>query len=149
MGIATLTGVIISGILVGQFGTKFKKSILITLGFVLIGVSYTALSLPELIQFSKLNAIIIATGLYFIFGLAIPLVNATIGTYLLENTKQELLGRISSLLGMVCLCAAPIGSALTGVIAEFATMSTIFISMGALVILVGFTLLLDKEYRKA
>lgn len=149
MGIAMLTGVIISGILVGQFGTKFKKSILITLGFVLIGASYSAMSLPELIQFSKVNAIIIATGLYFIFGLAIPLINATIGTYLLENTKQELLGRVSSLLGMVCLCAAPIGSALTGVIAEFATMSTIFISMGALVILVGFTLLLDKEYRKA
>ncbi|MDF2674326.1 MAG: major facilitator superfamily 1, partial [Clostridiales bacterium] len=149
MGIAVSAGVIISGILVGQFGSRFKKSLLVTIGFVLLGVSYTALSLPELIQFSKQNAIIIAVGLYFIFGLAIPPINATVGTYMLENTKQELLGRVSSLLTMVCLCAAPIGSALTGVVAEFASISTMFISMGALVIIVGLALLFNKDFRNA
>lgn len=149
LGIAMVTGIIISGILVGQFGSRFKKSLLITIGFVVLGASYTALSLPELVQFSKQNAILIAVGLYFIFGLAIPPINATVGTYMLENTKQELLGRVSSLLTMVCLCAAPIGSALTGVIAEFTSISTIFISMGALVILVGLALLFNKEFRKS
>lgn len=147
-GIAMLSGVILSGILVGQFGTKFKKSTLITAGFLIIGASYSALSLPELVQFSKLTAIIIAIILYFIFGFSLPLVNAPIGTYIMENTEQELLGRVSSLMGMVCLCTAPIGSALTGVVAEFASISTLFISMGTLVILVGFLLLCNREYRK-
>lgn len=149
MGIAMLSGIIISGIFVGQFGSKFKKSLLITAGFIVIGASYAALSLPELIQFSKLSAVIIAIALNFVFGLSLPLVNAPIMAYVLENTKQELLGRISSLLSMVCLCAAPIGSALTGIVAEFASISTLFISMGALVIAVGFLLLFNKEYRKA
>lgn len=149
LGIAMVSGVIISGILVGQFGSKFKKSLLMTVGFVLVGAAYAALGIPELIEFPKLNAIIIAAILYFIFGLALPLLNAPIQTYFLENTKQELLGRASSLMGMVCLCAAPIGSALTGIVAEFASMSTLFISMGALVILVGLALLINKEFRNA
>lgn len=149
MGIAMLSGVIISGILVGQFGSSFKKSLIVTTGFLIIGASYSSLSLPELIQFSRLNAVIVAIVLFFIFGFSIPLVNAPISTYLMENTQQELLGRVSSLVGMVCLCATPIGSALTGVVAEFASISTLFISMGALVVLVGFLLLLNKEYRKA
>jgi DHA3 family macrolide efflux protein-like MFS transporter len=149
MGVALLSGVIISGLLVGQFGSRFKKSLLITVGFVMIGAAYSAMSLPEIITFSKINGIIVATTLYFIFGLAMPPINATIGTYVLENTEQKFLGRISSLLTMVCLCAAPIGSALTGIVAEFTSISIIFISLGALVILTGFLLLFNKEYRKA
>lgn len=149
IGIAFLSGVIISGAWVGQFGSKFKKSLLMTVGFVLIGASYSALSLPELIQFSKLNAILIASGLYFICGLSIPLLNSPIQTYILDNTEQKLLGRVSSLMGMVCLSAAPISAALTGVVAEFTSISIIFISMGSLVILVGFLLLFSKEYRKS
>lgn len=148
-GIAMLTGVIISGILVGQFGSKFKKSLLITTGFMLVGATYSALSLPELIQLSKLDGIMIAVILFFLFGTALPLVNSTIGTYLLENTKQEILGRVSSLLSMVCLCAAPIGSALTGIVAELTSISVIFIAMGVLIILVSLLLLFNKEFRKA
>lgn len=148
-GVAMLIGVILSGIWVGQYGSKFKKSTLMTTGFVSVGISYAALSLPELIQFPKLTAIIIVIGLFLIFGLSLPLVNAPIMTYVLENTKQEVLGRVSSLMGMVCLCAMPLGSALTGVVAEFTSMSTLFLSLGALVALVGFMLLSSSEYRKS
>lgn len=149
MGVALLLGMMISGILVGQFGTKFKKSLLMTTGFIIIGASYSALSIPELVAFPKVTAVIIAVALFFIFGTALPLVNAPIDTYVLENTKQELLGRVTSLLGMVSLCATPIGAGLTGVIAEFTSISVLFISTGALVILVGLMLLLSSEFRKA
>lgn len=149
LGIGLVVGVIISGLLVSQFGSNFKKPFLITCGFSIMGLSYTALSLPAMLNISGFASIIIAVLVFFLFGFSLPMINSATQSIFMEKTKPEILGRAASLLGMLCLCATPLGSALTGIVAEYTSIPVLYISMGILIVITGFALLLSKELRKA
>lgn len=149
MGIGIMTGMIAGGLLVGQYGSRFKKGILISSGIAVMGFCYGLLSFPGFISFSIFQPVIFASVICFILGTSIAVANAPMTAYTLENTPKELLGRVMSLMSMFALCAAPIGSALTGVVSQYVPISPLFLVMGVIITVVSVSLLLNEKFRNA
>lgn len=146
-GVGLSLGMIIGGLIIGQIGSRFKKSTIVVAGFSFIGICYTLLSLPGLIAFHTIKPIYFSIFMFFLIGLFIPLSAAPSQTYLMENTPKSMLGRVNAFASMVVLCAIPIGSFITGVIAEYVSIPIIFISMGTLITIVAISILMDKDFR--
>lgn len=149
MGVGLAVGTILGGVLVGQFGSGFKISTLIISGLFLFGISYALLMVPGNIISSGIYANSLAVGSFFLFGLLIPIMTSPIQTYLMVNTERAALGRIASLMGMISYSAVPLGSALTGTISEYMSISTIFLCMGSLISVAALFLLFKKDFRSA
>ena len=54
----------------------------------------------------------------FITGFAVSMLTAPISTYLMEVTPRHMLGRIGALMTVACTAAIPVGSLITGFVAE-------------------------------
>lgn len=149
IGVALAVGTILGGILVGQFGSRFKISTLIISSLFLFGISYALLMIPGNIIRAGIYSNSTAVGSFFIFGLLIPIMVSPIQTYLMVNTERAVLGRVSSLMAMISCSAIPLGSALTGTISEYMSISTIFLCMGSFLSVTAFFLLFKKDFRSA
>jgi DHA3 family macrolide efflux protein-like MFS transporter len=90
---------------------------------------------------------VLAVIIFFILGFSTASVNAPMGAYILTNTPKELLGRISSLMGMVCLCAIPAGNSLTGIVSEYVSPPVLFLAMGIIITIATLPLLFNKGFR--
>lgn len=149
MGVALAAGTILGGVLVGQFGSRFKISTLIISGLFLFGISYAMLMLPGNIISAGVYSNSVAVSSFLLFGLLIPIMTSPIQTYLMVNTERALLGRVASLMGMISYSAIPLGSAFTGTISEYMSISIIFLCMGSSISLAAFFLLFKKDFRRA
>ncbi|CAM2883929.1 MFS transporter [Paenibacillus sediminis] len=140
---AQIIGMILSGIWIGEKGAKYKKSILIMIGFTTLGVCYALFFVTGVM--SSLYAVAAAVVFSFGIGVAIPFVTTPTSTYMMEVTPKEMLGRTGALLNMICICAMPLGSSAAGVIAEWVKLPVLFLSMG---ILITLPVLWLARYRK-
>lgn len=147
LGIGLFAGMIIGGLLVGQFGSRFKNSTLIISGLMLCGISYSLLCLPGNSHIGYYADIVLAAVMFFILGFSSIILNSTLRTYIMMNTPKEILGRVVSVLGMMSMCAIPLGSAITGAVSQYVSMSLIFLVMGAVIVLVTMPLLFYKKFR--
>jgi DHA3 family macrolide efflux protein-like MFS transporter len=144
IGIVLVIGTILGGLIVAQIGSKYKITSLIIYGFLFLGINYMLLSLPEYLLLDSYVSIVVASIIFFNIGLSIPLISSPVSTYLMVNTDKSILGRISSFIGMITLCAQPLGSSLTGVVTEYISMSTLFLIMGLSIVLLSLVLKYSK-----
>lgn len=147
LGIAVMVGIIIGGIIVGQIGSRFKISTMVIFGFILFGITYSMLYIPGNIEVI-IPGSILSIILYFLCGLCIPIMTSPIKAFLFSNTPKDILGRVISVLAMTSMCAVPLGSAITGVIIEYISLSTLFLIMGSLISIIALSLIFNKEFLK-
>lgn len=145
LGIALMTGMIVSGLWVSVKGSSYRKSVLIVCGFILLGINYALLFIPVAFPtYSLYSAALFSFGM----GIAAPLVSTPTGTYLMEVTPKEMLGRVGSLFNMVCTCAMPVGSLLSGMVAEFIPVHIIYLILGGFLMIPAFFLVTQKNFMK-
>lgn len=149
LGMSLTVGMILGGLITGQFGSHFKISALIIAGFVFLGINLSLLCLPGNIITNETASLVLSCVSFGLIGISMPVVTSPIRTYFLTITPKEILGRVSAVLGMICSCANPLGASLTGVISQYLSTATVFLSMGVLICLISLSLVFNKKFRSA
>lgn len=149
IGIGIMAGMIIGGLLVGQYGQRFKKGIMISSGIIFLGLCYALLSVPGFFNITFAPPVILSSLICFVMGISLTMAQSPLSAYMLENTPADLLGRVSSLSMMLAFCAIPLGSALTGVVSEYLSIPLLFFIMGIIIMVASMFLLFNKNFRNA
>lgn len=144
LGTALLIGMICSGLWIGRYGKSFKKSTLIMSGSIMLGIGYFALGIPRHLPAWRVES---AAVCMFVAGFAVSLLSAPISTYLMEVTPRHMLGRIGALMSVVCTAAIPVGSLITGLVAEHQSPPLLFSIMGIIMMLPVIFLIRKKSFR--
>ncbi|MCX7885486.1 MAG: hypothetical protein N2448_10775 [Caloramator sp.] len=105
--------------------------------------------MPGNLRFGAILSAIIASAIYFMMGFAFPIVNAPINSYVMLNTPKELLGRVSSVVGMVCMCMTPLGSAIAGAVSEKVSIPVVFFISGIMIILLSVFVSINKNFKNS
>ncbi len=145
LGVCLLTGMILSGLAIGAWGSRFCKSSLIVFGCFLLGASQGLYFLPAAIEWQP--AVIVA-ALAFSSGAAIPFINTPLSTYMMEVTPAGMLGRISSLSSMISSALLPVGAIAVGAAGSLVPVETLYLGAGILMALPAFFLLTRKSFMK-
>lgn len=122
-------GLIAGGSILGVLGDSFDKIKTMAVGMMVMGA---ALFISGLLSPSLFIVFIVLSGLV---GLSGPLFSAPFYAYIQTEIEPHLLGRVFSLVTSLSLQATPIGYALAGVFIELTSVATLFIIMGAFIIL--------------
>ncbi len=146
LSIGMAAGMIASGLLLGQIGGRVRKGTLMIAGFLFMGLSIGLLLFPPFADSPQL-ALIFATALYFLLGLSVNMIASPTTSYLMEQTPPEMLGRVGALFNTICLSAFPIGSALSGALAESLELKTLYPLMGTMVLLPAIVLFAVPKLR--
>lgn len=149
MGISLCIGSIIGGVLVGQFGSRFKIQSLIIGGVFFFGLDYSILYLPGNILSIGMISTAVTCISFFLLGFLIPLMTSPIQANLMSKTERGMMGRVGALMSMISCCTIPLGSAFTGFICEFLSISFIFLIMGIIISLVAVFLLFNKTFMES
>jgi len=149
LGISLTVGMILGGVLVAQFGSRFKISTLIILGFFFVGINYALLCMPGNVITNTTISCILSSVSFGLIGLSVPVISSPVQTYFLNVTPREILGRVSAVLAMVCTCVTPLGNAASGVIGEYVSISALFGVMGIIICLISLSLIFNKNFREA
>lgn len=144
MGTALLIGMICSGLWIGRYGKSFKKSTLIMSGSIMLGIGYFALGIPGHLPAWRVES---AAVCMFVAGFAVSMLNAPISTYLMEVTPRHMLGRIGALMTVLCTAAIPVGSLITGLVAEHQSPPMLFSMMGFVMLVPVLFLIRKKSFR--
>ena len=146
LSIGMAAGMIVGGLLLGQVGSRVRKGMLMVFGFVLMGISIGLMVLPPVVDQPRL-ALIFASALYVLLGLSINLIASPATAYVMEQTPSDMLGRVGSLFNTLCLAAFPIGSALSGAVAERIQLSPLYLIVCAMVLLPALAMLMIPKLR--
>lgn len=149
ISIGFLIGIIIGGIVVAKIGSKFKKGNLVVIGFLFLGLGYSLLSFPAYLDNLVISPLLIATIVCAITGFFFPFINVPIATYIQTNTPKDLLGRVGALCGMMCLSAMPLGGAIVGIVSEYISITTLFLSMGLAIMTAAVLLNFNQDFKNA
>jgi MFS transporter, DHA3 family, macrolide efflux protein len=149
VGVALSVGMILSGLIVAQVGSKFKMSSFIIFGFTFFGVSYSALFFPGNILPDGLTSIIITVVAFFFIGFFIPVITSPIQAYIMRISDRNMLGRVNSFMAMVSCSMIPLGSGFTGFISEIFSTSVIFLCMGVIISLMAVITIFNKKFRES
>lgn len=144
IGVAISLGTILGGLIIGKFGSKVKMTLLIIIGFFVMGITYALMYLPGNIVGIGQSATILTISCFFVFGFVMPVVSAPIQSYFMMNTEKQIIGRVSSFMVMITYATIPLGNALTGVVTEYVSMSLLFLIMGIFICLVSISLKVFK-----
>lgn len=145
LGIGMIGGMIVSALWISRRGLRFKKSQLIILGYLMLGLSYSLLYLPTFFQVHSLYFAVLIT---FCMGISVTLISTPATTYFMETVPKELLGRVGAIYSMICTAAIPIGSALAGVLGEWMEVNLLFLIFGLLMIVPFFYLISRRSFRE-
>lgn len=85
--------------------------------------------------------------LFFGMGLGVTCASTPLNTYIMEVTPMEMLGKVGALVGLLCTITMPVGSALSGVGAEWISVPVFFGIMGGLLVIAAVSMLWDKGFR--
>lgn len=130
MSIAILLGMTVSTVFAPKIKEKIGGRNMFVIGGVMFGITYFSLAF-----FGNLTP----AGIYislavasFIGGVGILLVNFPLQVILLKNVPQEYLPRAAAIMMAGTLCAAPIGSCITGVVSQFISIEMIYLVVGVI-----------------
>lgn len=144
LGTALMLGMIGGGLWLGHYGGKFRKSTLILAGSLLLGLGYAGMLIPAGLPVYRLES---AALCMFLCGFAVTVSSTPISTYLMEVTPKEMLGRIGSLLTVLCTAAMPLGSFITGWVAGYSTPQLMYFWTGLFILLPLVFLVRNKSFR--
>jgi len=140
--IAYASGMLIGGLLLGQFGSFKKRITLITASIFMMGVSLTISGLlPS-------SGFVIFVACCAIMGLSVPFYSGVQTALFQEKIKPEYLGRVFSLTGSIISLAMPIGLILSGAFADRIGVNYWFLISGMLIIGIATICPLVNDIRK-
>lgn len=137
LGILFMVGVLISSIVVGKIGHKLKPMLAISTGLSLMALSYCLFGVIGIVLTNTTVIVVLAFVLSFFFGAFLPLAQSPISAIFMKETDPEMMGRASSIMGAVALCAMPLGGLLVSLVGDLLPVSYIFVGMGGLGIIVA------------
>ncbi|WP_434751588.1 MFS transporter [Paenibacillus amylolyticus] len=149
-GLSVLSGLLVGGIILGglwmsQRGAHYRKSVLVITGIVMLGFGYAMTALPAYMTAFQLPV----AGLFcLLMGFGVPLATTPLISYLMEVTPSHMLGRVSALQSMLVLSVSPLGSILSGFLADWFSMPVLFILFGVLLGLSAILLLASRSFRQ-
>ncbi|MGO4729749.1 MFS transporter [Paenibacillus sp. 2KB_22] len=150
-GLSLLSGLMVGGMVLGgvwmaQRGANYRKSVLVISGVVMLGLSYAMTALPAYMTSFQLP---VAAVFCLLMGMGIPLATTPLATYLMEVTPSEMLGRVYALQSMLVVSVAPLGSLVSGALADWMSMPVLFIVFGIMLAMSAGMLLFSKSFRSA
>ncbi|MBE3582694.1 MAG: MFS transporter [Limnochordaceae bacterium] len=132
-------GMLVSGYLVGRWAKRWSERELLWLGLGIVGAGYAALYWGY-----RLGLVV---GLAVVIGSGVPPAQAGLQTLVQKNTPNEMMGRVSALMGSLMLAAMPLSMAVAGAVAEWVAVRVVFGVLGLLVLLVAGVILTRPELR--
>ncbi|MFW9818634.1 MAG: MFS transporter [Candidatus Thorarchaeota archaeon] len=135
-------GMFIGGIVTSIKGKWVHKIPIITLAIVVHGIAYMLFTFLPIGAFFPM---MIYSG---IRGLTMPIINAIYFTILQTSVPHEKLGRITSIDNTLSFIAMPLGTTLSGILAEFYGIGLLFFVSASLYILTTIFIFLFTNLRK-
>jgi len=124
-------GMFVGGLLLSAWG-GFRRRILTTLvGLVILGIAMTMIGL------TPASAFLLAVGMIFISGVAIPIVNGPIHAVMQANVAPEMQGRVFTLLSSAATAMTPVGLIIAGPVADKFGVQTWYIAGGIVTCAIG------------
>ncbi|WP_408894712.1 MFS transporter [Paenibacillus taichungensis] len=139
-----VAGMVLSGLWLSHQGSNYRKSVLVIVGIVMLGLSYAMTALPAYMTSYQLP---VAAVFCLMMGMGIPLATTPLASYLMEVTPSEMLGRVYALQSMLVVSVAPLGSLLSGALADWVALPILFIVFGVLLAMSAALVLLSKTFR--
>ncbi|MEC0129114.1 MFS transporter [Paenibacillus pabuli] len=139
-----VAGMVLSGLWLSHRGSNYRKSVLVIVGIVMLGLSYAMTALPAYMTSYQLP---VAAVFCLMMGMGIPLATTPLASYLMEVTPSEMLGRVYALQGMLVVSVAPLGSLVSGALADWVALPILFIVFGVLLAMSAALVLLSKTFR--
>ncbi|HBU83161.1 MAG TPA: MFS transporter [Paenibacillus sp.] len=137
-------GMVLSGLWLSHRGSNYRKSVLVIVGIVMLGLSYAMTALPAYMTSYQLP---VAAVFCLMMGMGIPLATTPLASYLMEVTPSEMLGRVYALQSMLVVSVAPLGSLISGALADWVALPILFIVFGVLLAMSAALVLLSKTFR--
>lgn len=137
-------GMVLSGLWLSHRGSNYRKSVLVIVGIVMLGLSYAMTALPAYMTSYQLP---VAAFFCLMMGMGIPLATTPLASYLMEVTPSEMLGRVYALQSMLVVSVAPLGSLISGALADWVALPILFIVFGVLLAMSAALVLLSKTFR--
>lgn len=134
IGVAFLSAMIISGLLI----PKIKNSLSGHQMFVLsgIGISIGYLGFAFLGLFNGANIVYIFVIIFsVIMGFSLPLINVPIRVALMTKLDRSFLARVTALISVMSLSATPIGGAVVGGLVKFMSIPTLYILFSCILLI--------------
>jgi len=130
LGVSMLIGMIVGGYFMGIKGKNFNPISAIGFGLTFMGFMYMLLGIPEFTNFGVTMDIVYVIGVSFLFGFSVPIVQAPMQAAIMKSTAPEMMGRLSSIMGVMALCAMPLGGFVVSIIGDSISVSLLFMLMG-------------------
>lgn len=124
-------GSFIGSLAIGIWSIKKHKVLVINFAYILMGIS---LSVSGLLTPSDFFFFVILVAL---LGISCPLFNSAIMATIQTKIAPNMLGRIFSLFGTLCVLPIPIGLVVTGILAEKIGVANSFVISGILITTTG------------
>jgi DHA3 family macrolide efflux protein-like MFS transporter len=137
LGIAIFSGMIVGGLVMGKIGKKINPIKAISIGLVMMGLMYMLLGALEFFMLPHTIQIIYSIVVTFLLGFFTPIIQAPISAIVMKATDPEMIGRLSSVISVLALCAMPLGGAMVSFIGDSITVTLLFTIMGLVGVLVS------------
>lgn len=137
-------GMVLSGLWLSHRGSNYRKSVLVIVGIVMLGLSYAMTAIPAYMTSYQLP---VAAVFCLMMGMGIPLATTPLASYLMEVTPSEMLGRVYALQSMLVVSVAPLGSLVSGALADWVALPILFIVFGVMLAMSAALVLLSKTFR--
>jgi MFS transporter, DHA3 family, macrolide efflux protein len=122
-------GMVLGGVLMAAFGSRFNKISMLIGTSLFFGVLAAALGFsPNLIFFY---------AIFFLIGLTVPAFSTAAMTLLQETVEPELQGRVFGFVGIVMTVAMPLGMIVLGPLADVFPVESLIIGTGGAMIVIG------------
>ncbi len=148
LGIAIMLGMVVGGYLMGAKGKNINPITGIGLGLSLLGINYMLMGVPGFTDFSSLFDLLFSVIISFFFGLCVSIVNAPIHAAIMKTTAPEMRGRLSSIMGVIVLCAMPLGGFVVSLIGDRISVSLLFVIMGLSGVLLSLSFWVTNRNKK-
>ena len=115
-------GMLVGSFLVWRLGGGLNPSLILFIGMIMDGLTYSVLYFVDSYEFTRLAL--------FIHGIGIPMITIPRTTIVQKVTPAKLRGRVFSMVNMSVLGLTALSAALLGPIAEWVPIATIFMVIG-------------------
>ena len=145
MGTSLLLGMVVGGYLMGLKGKNANPIKAIGLGLTLVGIMYMSHGIPEYVHLTNTQSIIFTIVVCFFLGAFIPVVNAPLDVVIMKTTAPEMIGRLTSIISLMALCAMPLGGVFVSLIGDQLSVSIVYALMGFLGVLLSITFIIKNR----
>lgn len=137
---AFFVGMMLGGVLIGQWGGFRRKAATVAAAIVVIGAFAMLLGLEQ--PFWLYSAWMLLTGVFM------PFMNAPTMTLLQTKVEPKFLGRVMSVMMMISTSVMPLGMLVFGPMADRVRIEWILLATGGLMVIGGLLMLLDRTIRR-